>query len=143
MKKFVLVLLFLVCSTTFSGCKKKAITYRFYSLSYQNQNEIITLTQKDIKDMIHNNYKPEGDIADNYFFCLKLLNESEGQAIFVYSELGEEFVDVIADTFSIENKPENKITFTFSNGSTLSGYKSGKFLHLSGNGINYIFQKTN
>lgn len=111
------------------------------SVTYTSGSENITLTSRELKDLIDDTYSPYGGLEDNYFFTLKFETESSGKAIFVFSELGGDYSDVVADNFTIEQKSNGRISVVFTNGSALSGTKNKNILTLAGNGVTYQFKK--
>lgn len=110
-------------------------------VTYNSNGESITLTAEDLEKNIGKDYKPYGGLEDNYFFCLRFDGMGFGKAVFVFSELGEDFSDVSADTFSVDEKSSGKIVLTFTNGSALVGTKTKNTLTLSGGGVSYVFEK--
>ena len=141
MKKVFLFLLVLFIPFCFTSCKKSSVTYRMKEITYVVDNENVTILASDLKSLIDSNYEPYGGLEDNYFFCLAFSSNSNGKAIFVFSELGPDFVDVVADNFVVEEKSNGHISLIFTNGASLSGNKYKNTLYLKGNGVSYIFEK--
>lgn len=142
MKKVFAVACVAMCVASFCACKKPSSTFRMKTVSYVSGNETITISAKELHTLIDNSYQPYGGLEDNYFFTLHFENQASGKAIFVFSELGEEFADVVADSFVVEQKSGGRISLVFTNGSELRGTKTKNTLTLSGNGVSYVFEKT-
>jgi len=111
------------------------------SVTFYQNGESVIVSADDLKNQIPENYEPNGGLYDNYFFTLCFSGNGEGKAIFVFSELGNEYKNTTADTFTIEEKSEGRIVLTFTNGQTLSGERQHNKLMLSSGGVSYVFEK--
>ena len=141
MKKLLSVFVVALLALALAGCQKKDTLYRMEKVTFYQNGESVTVFAEELKAQMPQNYEPNSGLYDNYFFTLRFGNNDEGKAIFVFSELGENYKDAIADTFTIEEKSGGRITLTFTNGQTLSGEKTHNKLTLSSNGVTYVFEK--
>lgn len=111
------------------------------SVTFLSDGKEITMTSEELKELVADNYKPNGGLLDNYFFCLKFEDDENGKAIFVFSELENNYEDVVADNFVCNKKTNNLISIVFSNGSAMEGEKKGNLLKLKSDNIFYVFEK--